>query len=86
VLLKLGKVAATGGVEEVFTHITKQMIHKIAVRLNEKYSNKSKAAEWGEKVVSRANARFPHTPLSLPATRLVDTLHLSNRSLKPIRP
>jgi hypothetical protein len=78
--LKLGKVAVTGGVEEVFIYITKQMMHKIAARLNEKYSIKSKAATWGEKVVNRVKARFPHTPLSLPATRLVDTLHLSASS------
>ena len=83
-LLKLGKVAVTGGVEEVFTYITKQMMHKIAASLNEKYSIKSKAAKWGEKVVNRAKARFPHTPLSLPATQLVDTLHLSELSFKRI--
>ncbi len=73
-------MAVTGGVEEVFIYITKQMMHKIAARLNEKYSIKSKAAKWGKKVVNRARARFPHTPLSLPATRLVDTLQLSDSS------
>ncbi|MDS0280227.1 hypothetical protein NDI85_20795 [Halomicroarcula sp. S1AR25-4] len=78
--MKLGKVAVTGGVKEVFIYITKQMMHKIAARLNEKYSIKSKAATWGKKVVNRAKARFPHTPLSLPATRLVDTLYLSASS------
>jgi len=78
--LKLGKVAVTGGVEEVFIYITKQMMHKIAARLNEKYSITSKVAKWGKKVVNRAKARFPHTPLSPPATRLVDTLYLSASS------
>ena len=67
-LLKTGQVAVTGGIEEVFTHITKQIIRKSAVKLNEKYSIESKAAKWGEKVVSRAKARIPHTLLTLSAT------------------
>lgn len=70
----MGKVAVTGGIEEVFIYITKQVMHEIATRLNEKYSIKSKAAKWGEKVVTWAKARIPHNPLSLPASQLVDTL------------
>jgi hypothetical protein len=71
----LGKAAVTGGIEEVFIYITKVIMRKIAARLNEKYSIQSKAAKWGKKVVSRVKARIPHTPLSLPTTRLVDTLY-----------
>lgn len=71
----MGKVAVTGGVKEVMTYITKQIMRKIAVKLNEKYSIESKAAKWGKKVVSRAKSRMPHTPLSLSATWLVDTLY-----------
>jgi hypothetical protein len=74
-LSKLGKVAVTGGLEEVVIYITKLVMHKIASKLNQKYSIKSKAAKWGEKVVSRVKSRIPPTPLSLPATRLVDTLY-----------
>jgi len=74
-LSNLGKAAVTGGLEEVVIYIIKLMMNEIAVILDEKYSIKSKAAKWGEKVVSRAKARIPHTPLSLPATLLVDTLN-----------
>jgi len=71
----LGLAAVTGGLEEGFSYTTKQAMSKISAKLEQKYSIKAKAAKWGEKVVSRANARVPHTPLSLPATRRVDTLH-----------
>lgn len=73
VLWKLGKVTATGGLEEVFIYITRKIMEKIKSTLNKKYSIESKAAEWSEKVVSRVKARILHTPLSLPATRLVET-------------
>jgi hypothetical protein len=71
----LGRVAVTGGLEEVIIYITRQIMHKIATKVNEKHNLESKAAKWGEKVVSRAKARILHTPLSLSATRLVDTLY-----------
>ncbi|QGN05860.1 hypothetical protein Hrd1104_00180 [Halorhabdus sp. CBA1104] len=61
-LLNLCNVAITGSVEEVSVYITKQVMNKIASKLEQKYSIKSTAAEWGEKVVSRAKARIPHTP------------------------
>lgn len=77
ILSKLGTAAVTGGLEEVLIYITKQVMNKISAKLEQKYSLNAKAAEWGEKVVSRAKARIPHTPLSLPATRVVDTLYLA---------
>ena len=47
---------------------------EIAAKLDKKYSISSKAAKWGEKAGNWVKAQMPHTPLSPPATQVVDTL------------
>lgn len=70
----MGTAAVTGGLEEVVIYITKLVMSEIAAKLDKKYSISSKAAKWGEKAGNWVKAQMPHTPLSPPATQVVDTL------------
>lgn len=73
--MTLGEVAVTGGLEKVVIFIIKTMTKKLWNTMDEKYSIKEKATEWGEKVVSRVKSRRkPHTSPSLPATLRVASL------------
>ena len=69
----MGTAAVTGGLEEVVIYITKRVMSEIAAKLDKKYSISSKAAKWGEKAGNWVKAQIPHTPLSPPATEVVDT-------------
>ncbi|MBC9986508.1 MULTISPECIES: hypothetical protein [Haloferax] len=62
-ILKLSKVAVTGGIDEVITFVIKTMAKKIWKILDEKYSIESTAVEWGKKAVNLVKSQLPQTLL-----------------------
>jgi len=72
-LWKLGKVAVTGGLDEVIAYTTKNMTSTVWTWIDEKYGISDTAATWSEKVVSGLKARLNLQTTLLPSASTLET-------------
>ncbi|WP_231183512.1 hypothetical protein [Haladaptatus sp. DYF46] len=69
ILLELGGVAFTGGLDKVILYVIKKMAKNVWKCLDKEYSIKENAANLGEKVVNWVKSQRNPNLFSLPTTR-----------------
>lgn len=70
----MGKVAVSGGVEEVIKYITKRMLKEVWKQVDQKYSVTQTMTKWGHKVSKKIE---PHTLKTLANRRVASLFRLN---------